>query len=198
MANTILRMARPFAGLHLREVGCACHGPPRGRAPSWIRSWDGRRSACGRTVPTHSPSPTTGPVRARRGGPQHDGVAVLEERALRPVVERHGLGAAPRQLEEAPAGALLRPRDRARPEQVAAAQRRAVDRSCAPASAPATSTCRGTRAARRPCRSSRPRRARPGRMPCRHRRRSPRRAGRAAARGPGRAAAPVPRAARRS
>ena len=49
------------------------------------------------------------------------------EAALAAVVEGHRLLATPAQLEEGPALVLVRARDRARPEEVARADRRAVD-----------------------------------------------------------------------
>ena len=93
--------------------------PRRGRV---ARAATGR----GRTVPVHSPNPMTvpsGPGAVARRTPCRRPRGT----SARAVGEGQRLLAAPAELEEAAAGVLAGAGDRARPEEVAGAHRRAVD-----------------------------------------------------------------------
>ena len=87
----------------------------------------GSATAYAPTIRPRTSASATAASPVAREPAQDDLVAVLEERALAPAGEREGLGAVPRQLEQAAALLALGARDRPRAEQVAGAHRGAVD-----------------------------------------------------------------------
>ena len=113
--------------------------PPRGG--SWRRSTPSERQAAATMRAGHLAEADRRTVAAARAPDDRHGVAVLEERELAAVGEADRLGAVPGALEQAAEGVRLRSAHGARCEQVADAQRCAVDGHVRQHLGRATSTC---------------------------------------------------------